>query len=122
MKFVFNPLSAQFELQANNCGPTTNPGTSPVISSTPTIQNISVMNANTETMITIPNGTKKILIKVRNYASSLKLSYASGSATYITINTGCSYAEENILTITASNIIYIQSTKPNVVIECLTWT
>lgn len=121
MKFNFNPLNSQFELQANNCGATTSG--SETFASTPSIQNVSVENANEEIVITLPTGTRKFLIKVQGYTSSLKLSYAEGESgnRYINITRGCSYTEDGILTTVTKTKIYIQSTKPNVVVECLTW-
>lgn len=90
---------------------------------TPEIQNIVVTSANTETAIIFPLGSKKLQIKVRDYAASLKLSYEAGDSNinYITIPRGCSYKEENISLTTISRTIYVQSTKPNIVVECITW-
>jgi hypothetical protein len=122
MKFNFNPLSAQFELQAGNCN-TSSGGAAQTFASVPVIQNIPIANADEEVVITLPVGTRKLMLKVRNYSSTVKFSYSQGDSgtNYMTITRGCSYSEDNILTVTGNTKIYIQSTKPNVVIECLTW-
>ena len=120
MKFAFNPLTSQFELKANNCN-SGSTGTPAELASTPLIQNVPITDANSEMIISIPNGTKKILLKVRDYSASLKISYTPGESgtNYISVIRGNSYSENNISI--SGNKIYIQSTKPNVVVECLTW-
>lgn len=122
MKFVFNPLSARFDVAPSGCsdsgGPTTNTG-----ANTPSIQNIPVTTAEQEIEIEIPSNTTKLFLRIRDSLCSMQFSYIAGQSgiNYITIPRGNSYTEDNLLTTTISSKIYVRTTKSNVVIELLTW-
>lgn len=109
-------------LKVNNDGSiNVNSGGSPTATSG--ILNVPASLANTEYSVTLPTGTKRILLKVRGYASTLKFSWTAGTSgsNYITLERGCSYTEEFIELTTTNRTIYFQSSKANVVIEVLTW-
>lgn len=60
--------------------------------SNPTIYNVAMTTAGTEYSQVLPEKTKKVLIKLRSNAASLKLAYVSteSGTNYMTIGTGSS--------------------------------
>ena len=91
--------------------------------STPTIQNVALALSTNEYSITLPTGTRKILLKVRNYECNLKIAWtATQTATnYITVPRGNSYVEADIELVSSLRTIYLNANKDNVIIECLSW-
>lgn len=104
-------------------GGVTSGGTTSIRSkTTPAIQNVSLVLANTEYSITIPVNTVEFSIRTRKN-SLLKLAYtATESGTkYITIWPGETYTESAI-TDSASLTLYVQSSKADEIIEVWSWT
>lgn len=93
----------------------------PVVAGTPLIQNISIPIAQVQTPIVLPSNTKKFLIKIKDYESGMKLAFQQNASDLLTISRGCSYSEDNLSLTTIYRIIYLQSTKNNVVVECISW-
>lgn len=109
-------------LKVNNDGSinVTSGGSAP---NAPVIVNFLATTLNTEYPIQLPTGTKKVLIKVRDYASTLKFAWVSGDSgtNFIQINRGCSYTAEGLDLTTTNRTLYVQSSKSGVIIEILTW-
>lgn len=94
-----------------------------VQSTVPTIANLSLPSPATEYFIQFPIGTKKLLIKCRDNIAPLQIAFTAGTTNsdYLKIPRGCNYSESDINLTTISRTLYIQSNKPNVVLECLYW-
>ena len=90
--------------------------------STPTISNVTLGSANTESSIALPSGTKKFRLRARGSAK-LQLAYNSGNSdsTYFTIMPGNVYTENHINS-TASLTIYIQSNTASATVELVAWS
>lgn len=90
--------------------------------STPDIQNISIVAANTEYQFTIPATTKKFSIKARNN-SKLQICFVSGQSgtNFKTIFPG-SYYEETGLDMTTALTIYFRGNKAADVLEVSSWS
>ena len=88
---------------------------------TPTIYNKTMTSANTEYSQTLPEGTKKVLIKERSGAALVKLAYVeTESATkFITIPIGASKYIEGIWL--SDTTLYFQSTSAGKVLEIEVW-
>jgi len=88
----------------------------------PTIANVSILLANTEYSYTLPTGTKKIILKVRDGMSKTKLSFISGTSgtNYVTVTPGTSWSVEGISSL-AGFTLYFQTSKSDQVMEILTW-
>lgn len=114
--YVFNYGSGRFEIL-----PESNQS-NPIVISTPTIQNISIVLANTEYIVTIPAGTRKFELKVRD-SVQMKLAYVVGQSgtNYITIKPGVRYYQEDLM-LSSSLVIYVQLLKPNQTLEVLAWS
>lgn len=92
------------------------------VAATPTIFNISVPTANVEVSQSLPSGTKKFSIQVRNSTALLQFAFAVGqSATnFIRLVRGASYEVTEILT--TSLTIYFQTNNPSQIVEIIAWT
>lgn len=90
---------------------------------TPLITNIPVDNADTETPIAIPAATRAFCVRIRGGKARGQISYLAGQTAteFMTLEYGNSYKEENLKLSTILNL-YIQTNKPNQVIELLTWS
>lgn len=88
---------------------------------TPTIYNVSLSTANTEVGQGLPDGTKKLDVKVRSMNTQLKVSFVSGESgtKYITIPYNGAYHLEGV---NLSNTIYMQTSRANQVAEIVCWT
>lgn len=86
---------------------------------TPTVINQTLTLASTEYNIALPDGTKKFILSARDNDVTLKLRYAS-SSTYLTIRRGVAYEEKDIETLSVT--LYIESDKPNKIVELVYWT
>lgn len=86
---------------------------------TPFVNNVTAVSANTEYSYAIPDGTTVLTIKPRN--SSLKIAYTAGTSgtTYATISKGGSYTVDNINT--SGITVYFQSPDNNSVVEFHGW-
>lgn len=83
---------------------------------TPSIQNVSIVNANVEEEIILPANTKRFLIRSRN-RGVLTLAYASGG-NHVTIPAGSSFVDSSFY---QSQSVFIQSSKNNDVVELVTY-
>lgn len=90
---------------------------------TPSIQNIDLGTANTETAIPLPAGTARFAVRARG-KSIMRLAYmASGTddpGPYWTIRAGSVYAEGDITV--ASLTLYLRATNANEVAEITSWS
>lgn len=91
--------------------------------SEPSIQNVVMPLADTEYSIELPENTFKFLLKVRDAQGKLKLSWVAGesSTNYITLGLGVIYSEDSLKLKDGSRTLYVQSTKPGLTIEVLSW-
>lgn len=89
---------------------------------TPNIQNIIAITANTEYSYTFPNNTKKFIIKVRDGDAKLRMGFSLNSTnnSYITIPYGA-YHQEDSLDLPNGFKVYFQCSKSNKTIEILSW-
>jgi len=89
-------------------------------SKTPAITNKLIPSANTEVSHAIPDGTKKILIRIRGLATAKIAFTSTESATkFITIPRGATYSTDFLKTSGLS--IFLQTNKATQVAEILTW-
>ena len=89
----------------------------------PTIQNLMLPDANTEYAIQFAVGTKRMNIRIRDYASQMQLSWNLGESNtnYLTVPRGNSYSEEGLSLTTQYRTVYVRTTKPGMIIECISW-
>lgn len=89
----------------------------------PTIANIAVPLANTEYSYLIPASTKSFRISVRGGLAKLQLAFVAGKSNieFTSIGFGCCYSIENITT-SALLTAYFQCSKPNEIVEIITWS
>lgn len=87
----------------------------------PTIANVDIMLANTEYSYTLPVGTTRFEIKLRNMGIPLKICFVSGGSgtTYKNLASGHSHREENIKR--GPNILYFRSATASQVAEIISW-
>lgn len=87
----------------------------------PTIANVSMTLASTEYSYDIPAGTKRFEIKLRALNALLQLAFNSGESgtTYITVNYGDNYVENDVKA--GHLILYFQSPSANQTAEIKTW-
>lgn len=87
----------------------------------PTIANVDITLANTEYSYTLPTGTTRFEIKIRNGGIPLKICFVSGASgtIYKNLPAGEAYQEEEIKA--GSNILYFQSATASQVAEILSW-
>ena len=86
------------------------------------IINHTVVTANSEFEIALPNNTKRFTIKVRGHAAKLRLAQNLGetNTNYETIERGTLWESNNVDP--ADNYsVFLQSTKNNVIIEIKCW-
>lgn len=88
--------------------------------SSPTIENISVIAANTEQSHSLPANTKRFTLKNRGNGL-LKLSYQSGQSgtTWYSVEPGTTYGESEIRKDTLT--FYFQSSNAADVLEIISW-
>lgn len=86
----------------------------------PTIQNVSLALAATEYVVSLPSGTRRFLLKLRQFAPT-QLSYIAGQSgtDYVTIGSGAFYGESEL---EVAPTLYIQSPLAGVTAEVVSWT
>lgn len=115
IKYVYNPYAKTFEVI----------DTSPIevtlesSSRTAEVINLTILAANSEQAIVLPDNTKRFTIKVRESDTKLKVKF-SASGSFLELKRGVSYTEENLLT--TSVIIYVETNKPGKTVELVYWT
>jgi hypothetical protein len=89
----------------------------------PTIQNLMLPLANTEYAIQFAVGTKKLNIKIRDYAAPMQLSWNLGESNtnYLSVSRGNSYYEEGLSLTTQYRTVYVRTNKADMIIECISW-
>lgn len=89
--------------------------------SNPTIENVSIIAADTEQSHTLPANTKRFVLKNRG-SGLLKLAYSAGTSgtTWYTIEPGTSYGESEIRK--PALTFYFQSSKNTDVLEIISWS
>lgn len=87
----------------------------------PTIANVDLTLPDTEYSYTIPAGTRRFQVKLRDPGAELKVAFEAGdsSVTYITLPSGRSYNELNVKG--SGNALYLQSPTAGQVAEVLSW-
>ena len=92
------------------------------VAATPAIYNVSVPLANVEVSQSLPSGTKKFSIQVRNSTALLQFAFAVGQSgtNFIRLARGCSYEVTEILTTALT--IYFQTNNPSQIIEIIAWS
>jgi hypothetical protein len=84
----------------------------------PQIDHVPLLLANTEYTVVLPSNIKKFLLKGQN-KGNLKVRYASG-ADPLTVPYGVYYSEGDIDVVTVT--VYIESTTASQVVELVTWS
>lgn len=95
-------------------------GDSVVLVSSPTIQNITAADKNTQYSVVIPANTSRFTLQTRE-AAVLQVAYISGETdiNFFTIGYGVCYTEDNL---DGSGItLYFQANKDGTVVEVLSW-
>lgn len=89
---------------------------------TPFTQNVAMPIAGNEYSVTVPINTKRFVLKCRGI-SKLQYAFISGTTNTVfsTLSPGAEWREENMV-LTAALTIYFQATKPNEVLELVSWT
>lgn len=90
--------------------------------STPLIQNVTIVSANTEQSLVFASSTKRIRLQLRDVAT-LKFAFSPGTSgtTYITVPAGSGYEVDN-LALSASLTLYFQTTKASTTLEVISWS
>lgn len=90
--------------------------------STVKVLNVTALLANTEYLVSLPAGTKNFCMQTRE-GGQLKLADTAGlsGTTYFTLYPGVPYSIESVSGNSTIDL-YVQSTKPNQIIEILYWT
>lgn len=89
---------------------------------TPTIFNVTATLADTEYSQAIPDGTRKLILKVRGGEAAIKIAFSAGgtSTTFLTVSRGANFILSGVSLNSAT--IYFQVDKPSKIIEILTWS
>jgi len=87
----------------------------------PTIANVSVTLADTEYSYSLPDGTRRFSVKLRDVGAELKIAFeaSDSSTTYVMLPSGRSYNELNVKG--GGNTLYFQSPTAGQVAEVLSW-
>lgn len=87
----------------------------------PTIDNITVVNANTQNSYTFPIGTKRYSMMPRT-PTRMQVAFNTGetNTNYITVRPGKAY-EETEISLNSSLTVYFELNKPGVEIEIIYW-
>jgi hypothetical protein len=111
--YCLNTFTGKFEKN-----PTMSVDFTPVTSNTPEIFEVSMPVAGTEYNLTLPAGTNRFSLNIRDHLSKYTIGYTSGG-TYRTKNRGTTH-DVDTLELT-SVTIYFTASKPNVTMEIETW-
>jgi hypothetical protein len=92
------------------------------VMTTPDISNLNMPTANTEYTFPLPAGTKQFEIRSRALGK-LQLAFIEGESgsTFVTVWPGNSYREIGLLLSDVLDV-YIQSSRPDDILEILSWT
>lgn len=114
---LYNPYTASFDVERSEVNATVN--LDPILSSVPTIIEVTMPTANQEYSFTLPTGTKKFRMNIRDNKSPYSIGYSSGG-TFFSNSYGFIYEEDNLKIITDKEI-YFTAKKSNVVMEIIIW-
>ncbi len=97
-------------------------GSTDTSATTPTIYNVLMSLADRDYSQSLPSGTKKVVIKLRDLGAELKVSFSSISdgATYITVSYGGNLFIEDV-NLTGKSL-YLQSSTALQTCEVICWT
>jgi len=115
---IYNPYTASFDVEFSEVTATVN--LDPIISKLPEIFEVSMPLANTEYSLALPLDTKRFAIKIQDNLSKYSVGYVSGGNKY-SVSRGTEYSEEGLEITSGNETIYFQATKPNMVMEIITW-
>jgi hypothetical protein len=109
------------ELLAINPDGSINVVSTDTAASSPTIDNIVVVNANNQNSYTFPIGTKRYSIMPRTPAR-MQVAYNTGetNTNYVTVRPGKSYEELNV-SLSSSLTVFFELNKPGVEVEIIYW-
>ena len=99
--------------------PTSGAASAPVLPQKPLIVNVTITNANTETLISIPAKTQYFQLRISKAKSPYTIKTISGGPAW-----SCSFGEvynSPMLDPTAANSIYIECLKANTIVELFCW-
>ena len=87
----------------------------------PTIYNLSMPTSGTEYAQALSANAKRIMVRSRDRTAQIRFAFVSGntSTTWITIEPGAVYSEENLDL--EGVTIYLRSNKSSQVVEILEW-
>jgi hypothetical protein len=110
------------ELKVNGDGSINVVTSTAAATTTPTIENYSIVLSGTEYSYSFPLGTKQFSFVDRDGDAKTRIAYVSGDTAtkYKTIKPGNTYEVNNISTLTGF-AIYFQSNKANRIIEIVSW-
>jgi hypothetical protein len=117
---LFNPFTAEFDLERDEFTFTAEVDLSPVVSKDPQIFNIDMPVADTEYTLALPLGTKRFQMSIRDSLSKFQISYTSGGAIF-TVERGVVYEETSVQLDAPNNNIYFKSPRDGVIMEFITW-
>ena len=87
----------------------------------PNIYNVTMTNADTEYLQSLPAGTKRFSIKCRgNYDMKLSFTQGESGTKYVTIPAGFEYNEQNLRLLNIT--LYFQCVAAGQVAEIVAWT
>ena len=85
----------------------------------PNILNEATGLANTETVVSLPEGTTRFRLSIKDHSTSYEVAFTSSGTTYF-FSPGETYIDQNVNT-TSLNL-YIKVAKANKIIQVLYWT
>jgi len=117
---LFNPFTAEFDVERDELTVTTQVDLSPLISKDPEIFNVTMPLADTEYSQVLPVDTKRFQIGVRDCLSKFTVGYVSNGPVF-TVERGVVYEEQGIKLEATNNTIYFTGRRDNLVMEIIIW-
>ena len=117
---LYNPYTASFDVERDEIVVTSVVDLAPLISKDPEVFNVNMPVAGTEYSLTLPVDVKRFSMKVRDNAAKYEVSWVSGGATY-SVSRGTEYSEEGLKLEAGTDTIYFKGSKPNLIMEFITW-
>lgn len=116
---LYNPYTASFDPERSTV--TAEVDLDPIVSKTPQVFNVAMPVSGTEYSLTLPLGTKRFAMKIKDNKSRYTISWTSGGPSY-SVSRGTEYAEDNLEIISTSDTIYFTGSKNNLTMEIITWS
>jgi len=117
---LYNPFTAEFDVERDELTVTTQVDFSPLISKDPEIFNVDMLVANTEYSQVLPVDTKRFQIGIRDCLSKFTVSYVSSGPVF-TVERGVVYEEQGVKLEVTNNTIYFKAPRDNLVMEIIIW-